>query len=580
MQLFTKPQRIALVLTLLVSSLVLTACERKASSPAVLDDADSVLRFIPADTPYVLVNPEPVDDAVVRKMFGESDLLSKGYEIALRDTFMRVADDFPEGSEERDRAERAAAVMSDVLALFSMEGMRKAGFDANDSMALYGHGLLPVLRARLLDADAFEAAISAIESKADHRLDTAELDGRRYRYVEDEEGRVVLGAFDDYVVVTILPASFGDDELRQLTGIELPATNIAAAGSLASIARDYNFTSHYIGFVDIRRIAGTFVEGPRGLDALLLADEQDKLDAISDVCREEVIEFTSVAPRAVFGYSKIAADGIDGSMTLELREDLAIGLMAVPAVVPGLGVDSGSLFSVGMGVDPGALRDFAQARLDALASDPYECEYFADLDASARQAREALAQPLPPVAYGFRGIVAVFDDLDISAMQGVPPTEADAAVLVAIEDAPSLLMTASMFSPELAALDIQPDGTPVALDLPQTAWLPEPPFVALTDDTLALATGDGSRQRIERVLAAKSADPAPFMSFAGDAGRYYGMVGEAVDTAGDTAELSPEARAAIRDSMQALAAVYDRLQVDVRFTRRGVTVDAGLTFKE
>ena len=580
MNTFSRSRLIPLFAALFLSSLALTACERKPSSPAVLSSSDSVLRYIPADTPYVLVNPEPLDEDLVQKMFGEAELLSKGYELALRDSLTIAVDEYPEGSEERDRAERAAAVMSDVLALFSLDGMREAGFDTNESMALYGHGLLPVLRAKLIDPDAFEAAIADIETKAGHELDTADIEGRRYRYAEDDEGRVVLGAFDDYVVLTFLPTGFGDGELRQLVGIDLPATDIAAAGTLATIAGDYDYTSHYIGYVDIQRIVNTFVSTPAGLDALLLEDQQSELDSVSDVCREEIQEFAAIAPRAVFGYSKIAADGVDGAMTVELRSDLAKGLMVVPAVVPGLGVDGGSLFSAGIGVDPRALRDFVEARLDAMAGDPYECELFAELEQNAEEARAALAQPIPPVVYGFRGVVAVFEAFDVAAMQTGAVTESEAAVLVAVDDAPGLLMTAAMFNPELAALDLQPDGEPVALKLSQTAWMPEPPYVALTDDSLAVSMGGDSRARIERLLSAKGADPAPFMSFAGDAGRYYGMIGDTIGSAGDSDELSPEAREAIRDSMQALAAVYDRFQVDVRLTSRGVTVDAGLTFKD
>ena len=577
---FTRSRLIPLLAALLMSSLVLTACERKPSSPAVLSSSDSVLRYIPADTPYVLVNPEPLDDDLVRKMFGEAELLSKGYELALRDSLTIAVDEYPEGSEERDRAERAAVVMNDVLALFSLDGMREAGFDTNESMAVYGHGLLPVLRAKLIDPDAFETAIADIETKAGYELDTADIEGRRYRYAEDDEGRIVLGAFDDYVVLTFLPAGFGDDELRQLVVIELPATDIAAARTQATIAGDYGYTSHYMGYVDIQRIVNTFAGTPTGLDALLLEDQQSEFDSVSDVCREEIMEFAGIAPRAVFGYSKIATDGVDGSMTVELRSDLAKGLMAVPAVVPGLGVDGGSLFTAGIGVDPRALRDFVEARLDAMAADPYECELFAELEQNAEEARAALTQPIPPVVYGFRGVVAVFEAFDVAAMQSGAVADSEAAVLVAVDDAPGLLMTAAMFSPELAALDLQPDGEPVALELSQTAWMPEPPYVALTDDSLAVSVGGDSRARIERLLSAKGADPAPFMSFAGDAGRYYGMIGDTIGTADDSDELSPEAREAIRDSMQALAAVYDRLQVDVRLTSRGVTVDAGLTFKD
>jgi predicted sugar kinase len=80
------------------------------------------------------------------------------------------------------------------------------------------------------------------------------------------------------------------------------------------------------------------------------------------------------------------------------------------------------------------------------------------------------------------------------------------------------------------------------------------------------------------MLAAESEDPAPIVSLAGDAGRYYTMVGEALSESG--AELSDETADSIRESMEALAKVYDRMRLDVHFTERGVELDVGMTFKD
>ena len=574
------------VLAAVATCAFVAGCSKKedgpADVPAVLTSADSVLRYIPADTPYAVVNAEPIDDDIVRKMTGETSAMISSYEIVIQEAFRDNVEGLPEDDPERQEAERMAQVLTRVLDLFSLEGMRKAGFDINESVAFYGHGLLPVLRASLTDADSFEAAVAALEADAGEAFEQAELGGQTYRYADTDDGaRVILGAFGDYVVLTIAPDDFTEAELTELIGLELPAESLADSGGLREIAAEYGFTSHYLGFVDIRRIASTLVEERSGLDARLLATAEMDPAEISDVCRAEIMEVANIAPRAVFGYSKIERDGVEGSFVVELRDDIAAGLMTLTTVVPGLGSDLGGLLSFGFGIDPTALREFYSARLDALEADPFDCEYFDEVQAGVEQGRAALAQPLPPVAYGFRGVVGVIDDVDMdSMMRNQPPSEVDASFMVAIENAPQLMMMGSMFSPELAELQIQADGKPVALDVPQAGMLPSVPFAAMTDDLLALSIGAKAETRVTDLMTSATRDPSPMISVAGDAGRYYEMVGMSVMQDEGPDEMSEATREAVRDSMMSLGEVYDRIQFNIHMTTRGVEIDTTMSFKD
>jgi len=573
--------RAAMAILVLVALSALAGCGRKSSESAALENEAGILRFVPADTPYVIVNAGPVDDELLDKMTGDNPQIMSAYRIVVDDAMRQAAADYPEGAPERVEIERSAELMGRIVEFLSLDGLRAAGVDFNASMAVYGNGLLPVLRARLTDADSFEAAIAGIEADAGHALEQGQIDGYTYRHAGDGDGRLILAAIDDYVVISVAPSGFGDAELRSLLGLTLPAENLAEAGTLADLAREYGYTRHYLGYVDLRRITSTLVESRSGLDALLLQGAEFDPDALSDACRREILELADIAPRTVFGYTRIADDGIDSSLTVELRPDLALGLTALPSAIPGLGVDNGGLMSFGLSLDPGALRTFYEARLDAISNDPWECEYFAELEAGAERGREALAQPIPPVVYGFRGVVGVVDGLDIAAMTtGQPPTSADAALLLAIENAPELLTMLAMFSPDLAALDVQPDGKPVALNLPQAALLPEMPYAALTDSALVVSTGQGAAARITRLLEADRAATPPFVALAGDVGRYYETIAGAMLERDAAGELSPEARMAIADSLRSLAAVYDRLHVNVLLTERGIRLDAAMTFKD
>ena len=115
-----------------------------------------------------------------------------------------------------------------------------------------------------------------------------------------------------------------------------------------------------------------------------------------------------------------------------------------------------------------------------------------------------------------------------------PPTSFDGTFLLAMDNAPALVSMGTMFSPELAALNLQPDGKPVALELPQLQAMGIAAFAALTDTALAISVGEKADAEVQEALAAEAAKPAPFLSFSMDAARYYSFMSEAV-AAGDAA---------------------------------------------
>jgi hypothetical protein len=185
-------------------------------------------------------------------------------------------------------------------------------------------------------------------------------------------------------------------------------------------------------------------------------------------------------------------------MVVELREDIAKGMTVLTSVVPGLGLDLGGLFSFGFSIDLMAARSFYEARLDALEADPYKCPYFADINASTVTGREALAKPLPPVVYSFRGMLANVTNIEgMDFATEKPPESIDASVLLAIENAQDLVTMAAMMSPEVAALNLVADGKARALDLPQLAAIAEQAFAALSADGLSVALGDGAAGEAE-----------------------------------------------------------------------------------
>ena len=559
----------------------LGACKKGGSGDEFAAE-DSLLRFVPADTPYLFATGAPLPDDLLDKLEPRIDKVLQSYQVVVREIFRSAIAKNTEAGDPGELA-RMSAIVDELTTLLSIDGMRSAGFERDSSVVFFGNGLLPVMRISLSDPGLFDAAIARIEEAAEASLDTGEIDGKAYRYVGDDEGSLVIATLDDNAVFAFVPAAFGDAEKRQLLGLTLPAKNISTTSILADITSTYDFTAHYVGFVDTQRIASAFIDGPTGLDVALFDAMDGETPEVSAVCKQEVREVVGIMPRLVFGYDEVSEDAMSGTFVFELREDIANGLLPISALVPGLGVDAGGLLSMGFSFNLLEIRKFYEGRLDAMEKDPYECEYFAELQAGVAKGREILNQPIPPFVYSMRGFNAIVDDIgDFDLASNRPPEDIDASLVFAMDDAQTMVAMGAMFSPELANLNLQPDGKAVLLDLAQVKATGKEVYAAMIEDALALSVGADAENRVTTVLNAKSATPAPVFSMSMDAGRYYSLIGETMVLEQDeeSAELSLEAREALRDAMLAIGELYDRMAVDLRFTAHGAEFESRVTLKD
>lgn len=554
---------------------ILAACGKKEDAASA-----EILQFIPAESPYVMAMLDEWPEELSEKMEPQFEEMLEAYRVVIRESVIAELDAIPEDSDDKQDAEKASAVMEELISMLSSDGFAQMGIDKDSRFAFYGNGLLPVLRISVSDPALFDAAIKRLEEKAGHTMDTASLDGNTYRYIGDENGRLIMGMFGNYFVGTIAPESFDDEQLKRVVGLTLPTNSMAKSGEIAAIAKEYGFTNHFAYLVDTKRLAEPFLGTPSGLDVDVLQLLEYDGSELSDVCRAEFRGLTEIAPRLVAGYTAITADRIDSTLVLEMRDDIAAGLKAFAAPVPGLGADSGSLVSFGMSFDLLAMRSFYEAQLDKLDAQPYECEAMAELQAGVASGREALNQPVPPIVYDIRGFNAVIDDISgFDFASNKPPEEVDATLLLAVKNAPALLSLGAMFSPEIAALNLQPDGKAVEFTPKQLGAQIDSMFVALNDDALSLSIGDGAAADAGTVLKAPVSARMPFMSVTMDAARYYSLLGDAMvyspDVEGE--EMSPEAREAMRTLMQIGGKMYDRMSFDMMFTDRGMELESTVT---
>jgi len=568
-----------------ISAVMLAGCgkdEESVETSSAFSSDSTLLKYVPADSPYVVASLEPLPDDVMDEIEPMLDKVLRSYRSVLEEVVVAKQAEMTEEQQNSEEAQRTKALVEELSTLMSVQGIRDAGIARDSLMAFYGNGLLPVMRIGLSDSALFEAAIERIEERAGSQMPVAELADQSYRYFDAEDVRIVIAVVEDQAVFALVPSVFDDAQTGRALGMTLPESSILESTVLQDIISKYDYTNHVVGFVDVAAIAERFVGQPTGLDVDLMALlEHDSTD-LSDACKAEIREVAGVAPRMVIGYTGISPNRFDSNIVFELRDDIAAGMQALPAVVPGLGGDSGGLMSFGMSLDVKAARSFMEARLDAMEADPFECEHFADVQGGVAQARESLQQPLPPMVYDFKGFLAIIDEIEgLDVATQTPPTSVDGSFLLAMDNAQGLVAMGAMFSPELAALNLQPGGDPVALDLPQLQAMGISAFAALTDSAVAVSVGEESESEVQGMLDADGSTPAPFMSFSIDAARYYSFMGEAI-AAGEAGEdaPTPEMKDALQNLMQSVAELYDRMSGDVLFTENGIEMHMTETLKD
>ncbi|MDH3864005.1 MAG: hypothetical protein OEV10_08565 [Gammaproteobacteria bacterium] len=566
---------------LAICALGVAACGKSTEEPEIaspLTDNSGLLRYVPADTPYVFGTVAPPPDEFMDRIEPKVDRLLKAQSEFLRVVASEVQTGDGEDSAE---AEPIGAVMDELRSLMSLEGLREAGVTRDSTVILYGNGLLPVLRVALSDASLFEDLISRIEAEAGEQLPVAEVDGNPYRYVEDEGIRLVIATIGNEFVLTAAPESLDDAALARLLGLTLPAESIADSGKLRDIANEYGYLHEYVGLVDTVRLADTFIEEPEGLDARLLDIMGYDAGALSDVCKAELRSLAKIAPRVVAGYEEVSAGKIRSTTVVELRDDIAAEITAFAAPVPGLGRIYDGLFSLGMSLKAEAIRSFFDTHVAALRENPWECEHLADAqDGLFAASEQALAQPVPPVLYDFHGFLLVVEDMegfDFGRKQ--PPESLDASFLLAIDNAQGLLAMGQAMIPQLAEMNIEPDGKARRFDLPEAEAGAESAWIALTDSAIALSVSEDGETVLPAMLKAEGVTPPPFMSMGLDGARYYTALAAAMRE-DDDEEMSEEMREALSDVMTVAADFYERLQIDVTFTDRGIEIDTDMSLAD
>jgi len=539
-------------------------------------EPDSLLGYVPADTPYVFANVDPVPKAYIDTMAAKMGPFADVYEGMIKDALAAIA---KEPSDE-PAAKVITALLEELQGKISIAGFESLGFSTQAHSAIYGIGLVPVVRIELKDPAAFQAFIGRVEKRAGQPLLSFKVGDQSYWRIgkEGEELAGLMAIADNDLVLSLMPSKPSNELLERLLGVTLPEDSIASEGKLLDLNKKFGFTPHGSGYIDFVNIVQALVTEKSGIEKEFLAALGEKDEVPSAECKAEMLGIAGNMPRFAFGYTRFDEKQVDSQAVLELKPELAKPLSALPAPVPGLGAATDSIFDFGFSLDVQKMVDFANAQAAAVAAAPYKCPELAGLNEGFAEMRTNMANPglamAAPALKGARAVVTKF-----AMPEGEMPVIAG-KLLIASDNPVSLVAMAKSFMPTLAALDLKPGAPPIPLPAELAPPGTPPTHAAMTETALGIAVGEGEEASMSAFLNAAPGNPPPLFTFG-----YGAQFFETIAQAGmmGLADKSPEERAETERGLKLMQDVYgkilDHLDVSVLLTERGVEMRQTMKLK-
>jgi hypothetical protein len=550
-----------------LSAALLVAC---SNQPQPQPDNSAPLAFVPADTPYVYANLDPLPAAVTEQW---SKRMQEYWP-----TLLGVYDDLLQkaATEKTDpQAQRwikiARTLLDEVKTHGSWDKLREIGFKPDSRIAFYAVGLVPVVRIELGDPAAFKAEVARIEHATGEQVPVAKTGAQEYWQLGSDKVAAAVAIEGTHLVVTMLPPGAADSLKQNLLGITRPAQSLAAAGTLQALAKQYNYSQFGTGYIDFVRLTERFTSAPTGSDAEF-AKALSLPDSTTDAtCRSEYLAIAHKLPRFVMGAEELSTQRVRVGAQLEIEAALAQQFATAIGAAPGTGAPGTGVLDVSLALPVLKLKDFWIKQAQSAAAKPYACASLAKLNDGFRESAAKVDITVPPPFSDAIGVRFTLDNFSLDTSGKTP--DVSGKLLFASNNPQAAMAMAQLAVPGLAQIKLSADGKAVALPpgLVPTASAP-PLYVAMSDKAIGVAVGADESAALESYLRTPAANEPVFLRMY-FSGKFYALLAQSFDK---IAALMPAEQKDRYAQQKKMFALYEKalrsVEITLTATRTGVAL--------
>ena len=494
-----------------VSALV-AACGKSAST-----SNDVPLSFAPADTPYAYANIDPVPANALAAQSKQMHALWP----AVFEQYDAMLANAPNIGDKPHKI--ISAVLDELRPRDSLDKLRELGLKPDGHVAVYGVGLIPVVRMELSDPAALRAAVARIETKTGEKIPTGKTGAQDFWQFGDDEMSFIVAIQNTHLVMTLWAPDASDQVKQTLLGVIRPSKTLAEAGTLQAIAKQYGYSPYGEGYFDFVALVQRLSTAPTGADLEIAKAMKLPTDgAITDpVCKTEMLSIAQTFPRVVLGAENVAPDHVKIGVQFEIAAPLAQQIAATLTPAPGTGTPAQGLMDFSLSLPLLKLKDFWVKQADAVLAKPFACASLASMNEEFRSSKAKIDTTIPPPISDLTGLRVTMTRINPGATPTAMPDVAG-KILFGTSNPLAAIGMAQLAVPQLKDLKIATDGKPVALPAGIAPGVP-PITVAASDKAIVIATGKGEEANIGDYLAAAPASSPVFfrMQFSGS---IYGLM--------------------------------------------------------
>lgn len=516
------------VAALLVLGLGWVWLQRGTGEHATGADADALLAYIPADTPYVMATLEPMPAEASAHAWEQSRAFIEAYRELFRDMRGKL-----DTAGDPDAARLTGFIDSleqEFAGKTPAEAIAHLGFAPGGLGALYGVGLAPVVRVQLGDPEKLRGFIQRMQAAAGVELEVGQIDQHSYWTSPsvDVPVQMLMAIIDRQLILGIAPKAAEPGVLRLLLGLDRPASSMADGDALQQHAKSAGLLPYFSGYLDSSRLLDAWQKSGDPVhaafrDALKIAAPE----APDPACLADWRRMTEAWPGISMGYTRYDVDGNTLVAILRSHPDIANQLTKLRAPMPGAGLaDDTAMMDFGLSLSLNQLPAVVTALSGLITSQPFACAQLADWNKLAGEARTGINNPaLFAAAPVFSGLHLFVDELTIAPGMQEP---SGSGVLVLGSDNPdALLGMLRSVAPPFANFDFGQPGEVVAL--PALPGVPAnlPLYASRGDKLIGLAFGEASKASLPSRMRA-SAEHQPLLQV-GVSNRLYEAIADAME---------------------------------------------------
>jgi len=595
-----------------------TAPNNSTSHDTTYGAPRDILSYVPADTIYFFGGLEPTLLTDMLKI------------IETQRGFMQPAD-FKKSIEQQLADNKnmppAARMLSGLFAEFltAFKDLKTAqntlGVGDKLDIIFYSVGTTPVMRIKLADTKAFNSFIKSAEatalvtpeqeSQGEHSFKTYRFSPLKNDHQDTFDIKLAINVNNDYALITLL-TPLESPAIRDIVlGVKKPTNSLADTTLLQDLKSKYDFHPAYLGYVShIEIMKGlTAPEGNefgRMLETLFKTinaqtdedsghastahNEPSVKNPLTDIqttaCRAELLTFTQMWPRTVFGYTefdlkkkpmKMAARMLVENTDTAFMQKLQQLRGFIPAYVHN--VESRPAFGFGFGFNIDELTPIITQMFTKLTQKEYQCQFLAEMKQNLVNANPTLVlSMMTGMIAGVQGISATLLDIDVSInpeqKHASPDIHSlDAIITISAKDPQHLLLMAANFQQDTSPIELPADGTSIDFPFPLPTSDLGSVKLALKGNHIVVYIGDKAEQLSQTLVNDPLAATGMF-AFNINIGKYMQLINEFIQTLDTTdAEISEQDKAMIEGMTKMDMQVVESFDI----TPQGIVLDATIT---